>query len=92
MYKLLFLWRIPPELQEEFRREWTELTLENKRCRGLIDASLFLSENHAVSITTWESERVFGEWREELRSDPRRTRWRPYQLTPPQVVQRIVNV
>lgn len=92
MITFMYRWNIPPEQREEFKRNWEELTREVREKYGMHTATLYECNGDLLSVTHWPSEQVWEQWKTELRNHPYRAKWRPYRISGPDRLKRVVRV
>lgn len=92
MLTFLYRWNIPREEQENFRKDWTELTKVAKSDYGAINVVLYRSENgDFVALANWPSIEHWEIWKETLASHPMRVKYRDYRIAGPELLFPIVT-
>lgn len=93
MLTFTYRWKIPAIEQNNFVKDWIELTKIAKREYGATEVILYKSEGgDFVAIADWPSAEMWQLWKEKLAHHPMRQRYRAYRIAGPELLFPLVHI
>jgi len=86
-----YRWKIPPGEQENFRRDWAELTAAARAQYGATDVGLYVSQTgEYVAIAKWPSSDAWNKWVKGLANHPMREKYRQWRVAGPELLSPLI--